>query len=329
MSTRTSLRAPVKLALAALVAAVPVMWYLFASGPYVNSWASHSSLESSRGSVNQVGGSNTDRRLDNSFELINGTHFISDYDVNAVIEPPMSQYTAKPGSTLSFQYPDHATSKYKFRTLSLYPRIVYLPDFLTDEECDTVIALANKTMTRSKVTAGKTHDTRIDQNGVSDVRTSTQTWLNTNEAPAKPIVDRLVEFTGMRDFEQLQILHYGYGEQYIAHTDYFPTRMFGPMASNRVITCFLYFSTVEEGGETQFPRADGKPMNWDFRSCKYGLRVKPIKRAVACFYDMLPDGRFDAHSLHGGCPPRVGEKWGGTLWFHINTPMTQIAEYGV
>lgn len=32
------------------------------------------------------------------------------------------------------------------------------------------------------------------------------------------------------------------------------------------------------------------------------------------FWDLLPDGTIDPHSLHGGCPVKQGTKWVATKW---------------
>ena len=117
--------------------------------------------------------------------------------------------------------------------------------------------------------------------------------------------------------EELQVLRYDKSQKYDAHNDYFDPKMYGPQGSNRAITVFLYLTDVEAGGETQFPRADGKGPTWDFASCNRGLRVRPRKGQVALFYDMKPTGELDPYSLHGGCPVVKGQKWGGTLWLRV------------
>ncbi len=81
-------------------------------------------------------------------------------------------------------------------------------------------------------------------------------------------------------------------------------------AKNRLATFFWYMTTVEEGGETGFPRAGGKPPVTDYaRSCTEGLVVHPKKGHATLFYSMLPSGEFDVYSLHGGCPVLKGRKW--------------------
>lgn len=90
-------------------------------------------------------------------------------------------------------------------------------------------------------------------------------------------------------------------------------------ARNRLATLFWYVSSVQEGGETFFPRAlnasghEYMPWNGDHEDCYRGLAVKPTKGNAVLFYSLLPNGHLDERSLHGGCKPRGDDdvvKWG-------------------
>lgn len=88
---------------------------------------------------------------------------------------------------------------------------------------------------------------------------------------------------------------------------------------NRLVTVFWYLNDCEEGGETFFPRAlnengtEYHPWNGDHKDCYRGLYVKPVKGNAVLFYSLLPDGRLDERSLHGGCSPRNGAAKFGVL----------------
>lgn len=56
-----------------------------------------------------------------------------------------------------------------------------------------------------------------------------------------------------------------------------------------------------------------------------GLQVAPEKGAAALFYSQLGNGQRDYLSLHGGCPPEKGVKWGGNL-FSWNMPVEEVTE---
>lgn len=247
-----------------------------------------------------------------------GLDYVVDYDIGSVHFTPFPGkfYNGKP----YFQYVDPAkvTAPFSVTYLSTKPMVAFVPNFLTDEECDALVAAAKPGMGRSLVAArlGRPATESLD-----DVRTSTQTWLSSVSGAAAPIVDRILALTGFQrgQEESMQILRYGVGQKYDAHHDYFDPTMYGAQASNRAATVFLYLNDVEEGGETWWPRADGKPPTYEYKKCDRGLRVHPIKRSIAIFYGMKPNGEYDDHSLHGGCPVKRGEKWGGTLWLRIPT----------
>jgi len=256
------------------------------------------------------------------FALTKGVHYFSDYDIDAIQPPPkpLLRAPAVPdaaGGKMLFHYVDPDTANPPLRYVSSKPVVAVVPNFLSAAECDAMIRAAEPRMARSAVVPYKESK---DKRTVQDVRTSTQTWLMTDSPAAKAVVDRILAYTGFPpgSSEALQILRYEKGQKYDAHLDYFDPRYYGRQASNRAVTVYLYLSDVEEGGETQFPRADGKGPTYDFTSCKAGLKVRPRKGTVAIFYDMDPYGGLQEYSLHGACPVVHGTKWGGTLWLRVN-----------
>jgi len=70
-----------------------------------------------------------------------------------------------------------------------------------------------------------------------------------------------------------------------------------------VISCYLYSSDVEEGGETVFPTAkmNSSSLPWynELSECgKKGLSVKPKMGDALLFWSMTPDATLDPSSLH-------------------------------
>jgi prolyl 4-hydroxylase len=249
--------------------------------------------------------------------LVRDVDYFADYRIADVRIPP--DPIPQDGKALKFQYINTTTSKVPFYWVSSKPRVAYIPNFLTDEECDAVIQWAEPRLERSQVAVRKSD---VDKNPVNEVRTSSQTWMDTNSGPAKPIADKIFSLTGFApgSSEMMQILRYELNQKYDAHQDYFDVENYGPQPTNRAVTFFLYFSTVEEGGHTWFPGADNKPiLTQDYKSCKGGFGFKPRKRDAVVFYDMTPTGGYDPWSLHGGCPVKKGTKWGGTLWLRVPT----------
>jgi prolyl 4-hydroxylase len=43
-------------------------------------------------------------------------------------------------------------------------------------------------------------------------------------------------------------------------------------------------------------------------------QYKPRQGDALMFFSMHPNGTFDKHALHGGCPVTKGEKWVATKW---------------
>ena len=248
------------------------------------------------------------------FALVNGVDYFADYDISNVTRP--GPLVLPPGKYPVFHYLNESC-QWPFKWVSSTPRIAYVPNFLSNAECDALIAVAKPQLVRSQVAQYKD-----GANNVDDVRTSSQTWLDVTSGIAKPIAEKIYELI---DFppgssEMLQILRYEVGQKYDAHNDYFDPKLYGPQSSNRAVTVYLYLSDVEEGGHTWFPNADGKPLELqDYKSCKRGFGMKPKKGSVVVFYDMKPNGEYDPASLHGSCPVKKGTKWGGTLWFRIKT----------
>ena len=65
-------------------------------------------------------------------------------------------------------------------------------------------------------------------------------------------------------------------------------------------------SSVDEGGETVFPRAGGLSEPSSMADMNTGLLVKPEQGKVIVFYSLQPNGNVDHFSLHGGAPVKKG-----------------------
>lgn len=70
---------------------------------------------------------------------------------------------------------------------------------------------------------------------------------------------------------------------------------------DRMLTLFWYLNDVEEGGETNFPIADGEPWPGSMASCNQGLKVKPERGAAVLWYNMDATGLVSRNALHGAC----------------------------
>mmetsp|Transcript_14449 Transcript_14449/g.22577 ORF Transcript_14449/g.22577 Transcript_14449/m.22577 type:complete len:524 (-) Transcript_14449:165-1736(-) len=208
-------------------------------------------------------------------------------------------------------------------TLSLTPLVLSVEGFLSTAECDYIQQTATPNMRYSSVSL-----TDADQGKeASEFRTSQSTFLGSRgDSILQDIDDRTASLVRIPSSHQehVQVLRYGKTEHYVAHHDYFnpiyytqdpgTLHMIRNGRRNRLATVFCYFSDVEQGGHTVFPRWNGAPSPHDFGDCTKGLKVKPQRGKVIIFYSQLADGTLDELSLHGACPVEEGIKWAGNKW---------------
>jgi len=181
-----------------------------------------------------------------------------------------------------------------------------IPNFLTDEECDRIIRLADPKLFTSKV---YTSNSDLED---KNVRISDQCWLKDGDDEfIKKLSMRIADITDteLRSQEDLQVVRYKPGGFYKPHFDACNkatddcTRLnkgLGP----RFITFIIYLNDDFEGGETYFPQIDTK--------------VSPKRGKAAIFYDVDQEGEILPKSLHGGLDVKNGEKWICNKWIRLS-----------
>jgi prolyl 4-hydroxylase len=181
------------------------------------------------------------------------------------------------------------------------PRVLVLGGFLSDDECDQLVALSGPRMARSE-----TVDNLTGGSEVNTARTSRGMFFERAESALIERVERRIAALldwPIENGEGLQVLHYKPGAEYKPHYDYFDPVHPGSASilkrgGQRVGTVLMYLNTPTKGGGTTFPDV--------------GLEVAPIKgNAVFFSYDRA---HADTKSLHGGAPVIEGEKWVSTKW---------------
>lgn len=191
----------------------------------------------------------------------------------------------------------------KAECLKESPKIFYIENFLSSQECDHFIQCA-----KDKLQLSLGYDVTTGKDEKVDIRTSSQTWLFLNEdAIITKIEKQISQLTNIpqENGEQFSIIRYQIGQEYQAHWDYFDPAFAGSATAlarggQRIVTVILYLNDVEEGGETEFTTLN--------------LTVKPKKGALLYFSNVLEDGSIDTNTLHAGVPVKVGEKWIATKW---------------
>jgi hypothetical protein len=191
------------------------------------------------------------------------------------------------------------------RRLRPEPRMAHVRGFLSADECAHIIALSQA--------SGEMHPSRVvnyeGELGVrSDARTSESCKVPaTRDRVVMRAVQRAAYLSGLSPAhsEAVQVVHYGPGQQYRPHYDYFSPedKNYGRKCAaqgNRLLSFFVYLSGCDGGGKTVFP--------------KLRLGFEPEAGCAVCWYNLDRHGVADERTLHAGAPVSSGEKWGLNIW---------------
>jgi len=182
------------------------------------------------------------------------------------------------------------------------PLIMKFEGVLTDEECQQLIETA----------APRLKESKLVNKVVSEIRTSRGMFFEDEESPfIRRIEQRIAQLMNVpiEHAEGLQVLHYGPGQEYRAHYDFFGQN--SPSArNNRISTLVIYLNDVEEGGETVFPLLE--------------LAVKPKRGSAVYFEYFYRNQELNNLTLHSSIPVVHGEKWVATQWMRRQ----RIRDYG-
>jgi prolyl 4-hydroxylase len=188
------------------------------------------------------------------------------------------------------------------RALAARPRVAWLQQLLTPEECEFVIEMARPHLRPSQ--------SLHPDSGVADAHAA-RTSHDANLTPRlEDFQLRLLQLRmtqaadcTLRQAETLVVLRYLPGQQYLPHRDYLPPQALQarcPQAGQRLRSLCTYLNSVEAGGATEFPVA--------------GLTLAPQPGCAVVFDNLRRDGSPDPDSLHAGLAVERGEKWLATLW---------------
>jgi prolyl 4-hydroxylase len=204
--------------------------------------------------------------------------------------------------------PQRSSYPIRMEMISSDPKIILLHNFLSPEECDTIIKLGETHgFARSTVQGAS-------KNEVSTDRTSHTINLHRHQdALVKIIEQRVTLFCpfGVENVENLQIVRYHPGQQYKHHYDFFVpgakgTEIALKRGGQRHVTFFVYLNDLDiedSGGYTDFPRV--------------GVKVKPRKGTATLWYN-VKNGKEDFRTFHAGMPPLKSTKYGLNIWVREN-----------
>lgn len=187
--------------------------------------------------------------------------------------------------------------------VSNYPLVDILEDFLTPEEAQHLISLAENRFQRSKVV-----DANSGRRVKNNDRTSTTTFLARSETPTvKAVEQRAAQVAGLPEshLERLQVVRYKPGQFYKAHHDYLHgSTQEVQNNGQRTLTVFAYLNDLppeEPGGGTRFPHLQ--------------QTVRPKTGKAVLFHNVTPSGHVDPRTLHSGEPVQHATKYGLNIWF--------------
>lgn len=197
------------------------------------------------------------------------------------------------------------------------PRAYLFKNFLSDAECNHIIAKAEPRLERSTVIGSTT-----SRSEVSEIRTSSGMFIEKGDNPIISRIEKRISLWTLlpvENQEAMQVLRYTRGQKYVPHHDFFPDPPEKQQGGQRYATVLMYLSNVTKGGETVFPKVpDPTPKDDSWSDCAKGnLAVKPRKGDALLFFSMLPDGSPDEYSMHYACPVVEGVKWSAPKWIHV------------
>ena len=193
--------------------------------------------------------------------------------------------------------------------ISVDPKISVVPEFLSTQECEHLINLAEEnTFCRSLVGRGKYSHNLPDlsaqlENQYSENRTSMSVTLQPFQDAAVALIEhRLAGLVNMQveNLESLVVVKYEAGQYFKQHLD----------GIFRAYTVFIYLNDLPDhgGGETYFPII--------------GMRIKPRVGTALVWRNSFTDenGNIveDERLLHEGKPPVGCTKYGVNCFFNHN-----------
>ena len=237
-----------------------------------------------------------------------GNRTLTDAEKKELAEDNMSEFTV---NILSRPSEERSEDYTPAMDLKQPPWVITFDDFLTEEECDTLIQLGyDHGYERSKDVGGQNFDGSFK--GVESTgRTSENAWCSQHagcrdHAMVQSIHNRMAKVMGIPapNSEDLQVLKYEVGQFYQVHHDYIEhqvERQCGP----RILTFFLYLSDVEAGGGTHFPQLD--------------IEVRPKKGRALLWPSVLNSRPMekDGRTTHAALAVQEGTKFAANGWIHM------------
>ncbi|KAK1772161.1 2OG-Fe(II) oxygenase superfamily protein [Phialemonium atrogriseum] len=220
---------------------------------------------------------------------------------------------------------------YKVHLVSSSPLVIYITNFLTDQERAHLQEITKDTFSHSGVQGSS------GAKAINRARTSQSTNVP-RDTVVRCIEERALLFQGLdtprTHLEPLQLVKYGRGEHFHFHTDWFPNPEHArPDAGGNRLSSFFVYVRVDPGttgGGTNFPAVDapagnGNGSSSSSRWCEAGfvdcdepwdagVTFRPVEGNAVFWRNLLPGGGGDDRTLHAGLPVTSGGKIGMNIW---------------
>ncbi|XP_004515255.1 probable prolyl 4-hydroxylase 12 isoform X2 [Cicer arietinum] len=186
--------------------------------------------------------------------------------------------------------------------ISWQPRVFLYKGFLSDKECDYLIALARDVREKSSGNGG--HSEEDD------------TSLDMNDDIVKRIEERLSVWTFLpkENSKPLDIMHYGL-EKDRQNIDYFTNKTKLDSNGPLMATIVLYLSNSTQGGQVLFPESVPKSSSWS--NCGNTSDIlQPVKGNAILFFSLNLNASPDKTSFHARCPVLKGDMWSAIKFFY-------------
>jgi prolyl 4-hydroxylase len=177
-------------------------------------------------------------------------------------------------------------SKYEEIILSKSPKIIYIKNFLPEDDLINHFILLSNKLKKASTVDTKNNPTTI----LKDVRTSESAHLGkSTDKFIKILENRACEYVDLptSHLEPMQVVVYKKGQKYNPHYDFFSDGSTEISKGNRNKTVLVYLNDLPEnsGGCTIFPIIN--------------LKVKP-KKGDAIYFENMNGSNVDYNTLHAG-----------------------------
>jgi len=177
--------------------------------------------------------------------------------------------------------------------------IFAVSDFLSQTECDRLIAMIDEVAQPSQV---------FEEVYQPAYRTSYSGDVDSHDSLVRMVERRLSDLLGIEPpwGEAVQGQRYEPGQEFKAHCDWFDTASEYwvrevARGGQRSWTAMVFLNDVAEGGTTEFP--------------KIGVSIPPQRGALLVWNNALRDGEPNWQTLHAARPVVRGVKYVITKWF--------------